>query len=37
VTLPTTLQPGQVVSLAALLPDSQGQLQLVGVLTITIT
>ena len=37
VTLPTSLHQGQVVSLAALLPDSQGQLQLVGVLTLTIS
>jgi anti-sigma factor RsiW len=36
-TLPTSLHQGQIVSLAALLPDSQGQLQLVGVLTLTIS
>ncbi|HEY6379772.1 MAG TPA: hypothetical protein VI316_11400, partial [Candidatus Dormibacteraeota bacterium] len=37
VTLPASLQHGQVVSLVALLPDSQGQLQLAGVLTLTIS
>jgi hypothetical protein len=37
VTLPTTLRQGQVVSLVALLPDSQGQPQLVGVLALTIS
>jgi anti-sigma factor RsiW len=37
VTLPSSLQHGQVVTLVALLPDSQGQLQLAGVLTLTIS
>lgn len=37
VTLPTNLARGQVVSLVALLPDAQGQLQVVAILTLTIS